>query len=105
MPPVFHLPRPIASYILYTDACDRQVGFILLQQQSDKLDKLVVYWSKSLKDAEHAYHTKHKACLAVVLNVLLLIPYLKGAVFKVRSDHDALPWILNLADGSGKLAR
>lgn len=36
--------------------------------------------------------------------VLLLRPYLEGAWFKIWADHDALPWISNPADASGKPA-
>ena len=34
-----------------------------------------------------------------------LLPYLYGSTFNLRTDHEALRWVLNLADRSGRLAR
>lgn len=42
-------------------------------------------------------------CLAVVWSVLLLQPSPKGCRLIVRTDHDALEWILNVIDATGKL--
>lgn len=41
----------------------------------------------------------------VVWAVLRLRPYLEGVSFTFRTDHEALRWILNMADLTGKLAR
>lgn len=63
----------------------------------------MVYWSRYFNNAERAYYTTHKEILAVVWTVLLLRPYMVGAWFKIQPDHDALGWILNLADAPEQL--
>lgn len=104
-PPVLALPRAGYSYTLDTDACDYQVGCVLLQEQPDKTLRPVGYWSRSLTKAEKNYSTTEKECLAIVWAALMLRPYLEGVRFTLRTDHSALRWILNLADASGRLMR
>lgn len=41
---------------------------------------------------------------AVALAVLLLCSYLEGHKLTIRTEHDALNWIVNPADTTGKLA-
>lgn len=43
-------------------------------------------------------------CLAVVWAVLMIRPCLKESGFTIRTDHDALGSILNMADATGRLA-
>ena len=38
-------------------------------------------------------------------SILTIRPYLYGSAFNLRPDHEALRWVLNLADSSGRLAR
>ncbi|CDF38169.1 unnamed protein product [Chondrus crispus] len=104
-PPILALPRYGKKYTLDTDACAYQVGCALLQEQPSG-DRLPIgYWSRALTDAEKNYTTTEKECLAVVWSILTLRPYLYGNTFDLRTDHEALRWVLNLADSSGRLAR
>ena len=104
-PPVLALPRYGRKYTLDTDACGHQVGCALLQEQPEGGTRPVGYWSRALTDAERNYTTTEKECLAVVWSILTLRPYLYGSAFNLRTDHEALRWVLNLADSSGRLAR
>jgi len=104
-PPVLALPRAGYPYTLDTDACDHQVGCVLMQEQEDGTLRPVGYWSRSLTKAEKNYSTTEKECLAIVWAVLALRPYLEGVRFTLRTDHSALRWILNLSDASGRLMR
>lgn len=99
-PPVSALLRSPGRYLIDTDRCRKQISCVLLQQQPDGHDKPIGYWSRSLNTAVHAYGTKDRECLRVVWAVLLLRPYLEDSRFTIRADHDALKWILNLADAS-----
>ena len=103
--PVLALPRADAHSRLETDACDRQVGCVLLQMQPDGEYKPVGFWSRSLCAAERNYDTSERECLAVVWAVQLLRPCLEGTKFTIRTDHKALKWILDMKDSTGRLAR
>jgi len=104
-PPVIALPRGTGKYTVDTDACDRQVGCVLLQEQLTGPDRPIGYWSRSLTSAEAAYDTTERECLAVVWAVTMLEPYLQGTRFTIRTDHEALRWILTMTDAKGKLER
>ena len=79
---------------------------MLLQQQEDSKTWLPLgFWSRTLSSAEKNYDTTNKECLAVVWAVLSLRPYLEGTRFLIRTDHDALKWLLNLTTPSGRLLR
>ena len=104
-PPILALPKRDGQYKLDTDACDTQVGSTLLQDQGGGEFHPVGYWSRALTKQERDYTTTEKECLAIVWSILLLRPYLEGQRFTVRTDHDSLRWVLNLADAKGRLAR
>ena len=84
-PPVLALPKAEGKYTVDTDACDLQVGCVLLQEQEDGTNRPVGYWSRTLTKPEKAYTVTERECLAVVWAVLLLRPYLEGARFTVRT--------------------
>ena len=104
-PPILALPRSEGKFTLDTDACDTQVGCVLLQDQPDGHARPIGYWSRKLTKAEQAYTTTERECLAIVWAVTLLRPYLDRTRFTVRTDHSALRWILNLTDSTGRLTR
>lgn len=104
-PSVLALPYGGGQFTLDTDACNVQIGCVLLQDQPDQTKRPVDYWSRSLTSAKRAYDTTHKECLAIVWAVLLICPYLEGTKFTIRTDHDSLRSILNIIDATGRLAR
>lgn len=95
-PPVLALPQLAGQYTIDTDACDTQIGCVILQEQEDKVSNPTRYWSRSLYETERHYDRTHKKCLAVIWAVLLLGPYLDGSHFVVRTNLQALRLILNL---------
>ena len=103
--PILALPREGFAYTLDTDASEYQLGCCLLQAQPDGTLHPIGYWSRSLTPAEKNYSPTEKECLAIVWAVQYLRPYLEGQKFTIRTDHDALKWLLNLRDPRGRLAR
>lgn len=81
-PPIVALPKMTGRYMLDTDACDKQIGWVLRQDQMDGASNPVGDWTRSLNKAEQAYDT-YRECLAVVWSVPLLRPYLKGSQFSI----------------------
>jgi hypothetical protein len=104
-PPILALPRKEGLFTLDTDASNEQVGCCLFQAQPDGENHPVGYWSRGLTNAERNYSTTEKECLAIVWSILHLRPYLESRHFVVRTDHNSLRWVLNLADAQGRLAR
>ena len=104
-PPILALPKQKGYYKLDTDACEHQVGCTLLHDQGESGYVPMGYWIRALKKQERDYTTTENECLAIVWAILLLWPYLEGQRCTVRTDHDSLRWVLNLADAKGRLAR
>ena len=103
--PILALPRDGYAYTLDTDASEYQLGCCLLQEQPEGALHPIGYWSRTLSPAEKNYSSTEKECLAIVWAVQHLRPYLEGQRFTIRTDHDALKWLLNLRDPRGRLAR
>jgi RNase H-like domain found in reverse transcriptase/Reverse transcriptase (RNA-dependent DNA polymerase)/Integrase zinc binding domain/Chromo (CHRromatin Organisation MOdifier) domain/Integrase core domain len=104
-PPILALPRAVGKFCLDTDASNGQLGCCLSQQQPCGKYLPLGYWSRTLNTAEHNYSTTEKECLAIVWAITHLRPYLEGVDFTVRTDHQALRWVMNLSDAQGRLAR
>ena len=107
-PPVLALPRLGCALMLDTDASGYQLGVALMQQaraEDDKAWEPIGFWSKSLNPAEKNYSATERECLAVVWGMTSLRPYVEGQKVTVRTDHDALQWLLTLDDPSDLLAR
>jgi RNase H-like domain found in reverse transcriptase len=102
---VLALPVTLEAIWLDTDASDGQLCCCFLQEQSDGKPLPLGYWSRTLNTAKRNYSTTEKECLAIVLEVTHLRPYLEGTEFTVRTDHHALRWVMNLSDAQGHLAR
>ena len=80
----------------------------MLQQQDPSNPKEWVpvgYWSKTLNSAEQNYSATERECYSVVWAITTLRPYIEGQKFFVRTDHDALRWLLTFSDPSGQLMR
>jgi len=104
-PPVLALPKLGKPYIVDTDAYAYQVGCTLLQEQGDDTWLPVGYWSQALNKAEQGYSPTERECLAVVWAVTTLRPYIERTRFVVRTDHNALRWLMNINDPTGRLVR
>ena len=107
-PPVLALPIPGRPYMIDCDASNYAIGVVLLQQQDpDKPTewKTVGYYSKTLTKEQRNYSATERECYAVVWGVLQLRAYLESTHFMVRTDHNALKWMLTQNDPTGRLIR
>ncbi|CDF36412.1 unnamed protein product [Chondrus crispus] len=105
-PPILALPRHGRPHMIDTDASAYQLGCTLLQEHEEPNDwRPVGYWSYSLSDSERNYSATESECFAVVWAVRTLRPYVEGTKLTVRTDHDALRWLMSLTDSSGRLNR
>ena len=107
-PPILALPQPGRPYMIDCDASKYGIGAVLLQQQDATQPTewaTVGYYSKTLSREQRNYSATERECLAVVWAVLKLRPYLEGSHFIVRTDHNALRWMMTLNDPTGRLMR
>jgi transposase InsO family protein len=92
--PILAFPTKDGAYILDTDASHDCVGAVLSQVQAGE-EKVIAYASNKLSKTERGYCITRKELLAVYKYVLHFKHYLYGRKFTVRTDHQALTWLLN----------
>ena len=97
-------PRPEGKLVLDTDASGHAVGAVLSQEQ-DGVERVLAYYSQTLKPAERQYCVTRKELLAVVKGIRQFHVYLYGHHFTIRTDHAALRWLLNFRYPEGQVAR
>ena len=103
--PVLAMPNPNLPYMLYTDASDLGMGAVLCQQQGGKR-RIIAYASKHFNDREkRLYAIIEKEANAVVWALEHFQVYLKGARFRIVSDHAPLKWLWCKVGASGRLGR
>ena len=104
--PILALLRYGQLYMIDTDGSSYQLGCTLLQEHEEANDwRSVGYWSYLLSDSERNYSATEGECFAVVCAVRTLRPYVEGTNFTVRTDHDALRWLMSLTESSGILTQ
>ena len=104
-PPVLQLPDVTKRLSLETDASSYQIGCSLMQAGNDDVRYPIGFWSRTLTPAERNYSATEREALAIVWSVGLLYPYVWGRHFTIFTDHQALQWIFNLEDPTGRLSR
>lgn len=71
-PRVLSMPRHSSLYVLETDACDSQVGCVLIQPDDKRSLRPFNYWSQILCSAERNNDMTERERLAIVWDVLLV---------------------------------
>ena len=107
-PPILGLPKATRPNMIDMDLSAYQLGATLLQQQNEtepNESTPIGYWSKTLTDCERNYSTTERECFSMVWAVTTLRPYIEGLKITIRTDHDALRWLMTLTDSSGRLMR
>jgi hypothetical protein len=102
--PVMVLPDRHKQYVLRTDASEKGVGAVLLQEHQGDL-RPVAYASKKLAHAEVNYSTIEKECLGVIWGIKKFEPYLFGTHFILETDHRPLEYLKRTKTDNGRLMR
>lgn len=65
-PPILHLPDPNRPYSVDNDACDKQIGCAIFQEDEESVRHPSDFWSKKLMSAEKNYSASDRECLALI---------------------------------------
>ena len=102
--PVLRSPDFERVFYLQTDASNRGIGAVLMQEDNG-LRHPVMFISKKLNSAEESYSTIEKECLAIIKSVQKLREYLLGREFVIECDHFPLQWLNRAKDNNMRLLR
>ena len=107
--PLLAHPQEGSEYILDTDASTWAIGAVLSQRQKTadgkEEERPIAYASRLLLPRELNYCTRKRELLAIYEWVQYFQHYLAGQKFTVRTDHDSLKGLNNLARVPGQFAR
>ncbi|TYK29713.1 ty3-gypsy retrotransposon protein [Cucumis melo var. makuwa] len=85
--PVLTVPDGSGSFVIYSNACKKGLGCVLMQQS-----KVVVYASCQLKSHEQNYPTHDLELAAVVFALKIWRHYLYGEKIQIFTDHKSLKY-------------
>ena len=77
---------------------------ILGQLQNGK-EVVVAYAGRGFNQAERNYSVTEREALSVVEGIRYFQSYLYGRKLIVHTDHNALKWLMQIRDPTGRLAR
>ena len=104
MSPILKLSNVSEMFILRTNASDRGIGSMLLQEEVG-VKWPVVYASRKLLPREESYATVEKECLALVWSIQKFQRYLYGKHFIVETDHQPLLYLNKAKVSNARLMR
>ena len=102
--PVVVMPDHQLPFVLRTDASDRGMGAVLLQDKGTGLQP-VAYASKKLNGAERNYATVEKECFATVWGIQKFERFLYGKHFVLETDHQPLQYLQRVKPTNPRLMR
>ncbi|CAM4539971.1 unnamed protein product [Caretta caretta] len=103
--PVLRAPDFDKPFLVTTDASERGVGAVLMQEGPDQEFHPVVFLSKKLSEKESNWSVSEKECYAIVYTLEKLRPYVWGWHFHLQTDHAALQWLHTTTGNNKKLIR
>ena len=103
--PILVSPNWSEPFHVYVDASNVAMGCILSQKDKNNKDHPIYYASRQFIPAEKNYTTTEREALGMVYAVQKFRHYLLGYKFTFYVDHDALKYVVNKPQLSGRLAR
>jgi hypothetical protein len=103
--PILAYPDFQRQFILYTDASNKALGYVLGQRDDQGRERVIAYGGRALRGAKLNYGITEKETLALVDGVKNFKVYLSHAKFLVYTDHSAIKFLNSTRDPTGRLGR
>ncbi|CAC5377451.1 unnamed protein product [Mytilus coruscus] len=94
----------IEIFVLMTDASDRGIGAVLMQNQ-ENIKMPIAYASRKLKKSEVIYSTIEKECFVIVWVIQKFQRYLYGREFILETDNQPLTYLNKKKVANARLMR
>ncbi|CAM4584407.1 unnamed protein product [Lepidochelys kempii] len=101
--PVLRAPDFDKPFLVTTDASERGVGAVLMQEGQNQDFHPVIFLSKKLSERESHWAINEKECYAIVYTLEKLRPYVWGQCFHLQTDHAVLQWLHTTKGNNKKL--
>jgi len=99
-------PDTSKPYNVTTDASDYAVSGVISQtDDATKLERPIMFISKSLNDTQRRYTVTEKELYAIIHALDKFRPYIYGRKFTVYTDHRALIWLCGKRNPMSRLGR
>lgn len=102
--PVLKLPDLNQEFLLRTDASEKGLEAVLLQEVNG-CKQPVAYASRKLLPREQRYAVVEKECLALIWGIQKFAPYLDGSKFVLEVDHKPLVYLNSAKELDDRLMR
>lgn len=102
--PVIRMPNHDLPFVLRTDASDKGMGAVLLQDHGEGLQP-IAFASKKFSETERRYATVEKECLGTVWGIRKFERYLYGKHFVLETDHQPLKYLQRMKPTNARLMR
>ncbi|GFW30723.1 hypothetical protein TNCV_4088431 [Trichonephila clavipes] len=103
--PILAIFNPDYPCHLYVDASKTTISCILKQQKPNGNQHPIAFHSRRLRNYEINYTITELECLAIIDSLDKFHCYLHGSHFTVHTDHNALVWLKNFKNPTGRLFR
>ena len=103
--PVLIPPNWDKPFEVYVDASNFAIGSVLSQKDLKGHDRPIYFSSRQLSTAEKNYSVTEREGLGMIYSVQKYRHYLLGYKFTFHVDHDALKYMVNKPQLSGRIAR
>ena len=103
--PVLISPNWDREFQVYVDASNVAIGSVLSQKDDRNFDHPIYFASRQLIATERNYTTTEREALGMMYYVQKFCHYLLGYPFVFHVNHDALKYMVNKPQLSGRIAR
>ena len=105
--PVLMMPDFKTPFLLAVDASDVGAGAVLLQEDQEKIEHPISYFSSKFDKHQRNYSTCEKETLALVLALQHFDFYLSAAMFPIQvyTDHNPLVFLAKMKNKNQRLQR